>query len=443
MRTRPSVEPQVTPGDMGGRWRIWLMAVFMAVCTTAANAADNYDAVFADSTLRVDYILGGNPARPGISFYGMSKSAGWSGRQHDLSRLPLKGNGRLTITDAVNSDTVFVTSFSTLYNEWLTLGDTVPTAFEHTVLAPLPKKAANIELTINDGRGQPLACHRTIYDPAQKNVRRRKPSPYTYNVLHDGAYTGTRINVAILPEGFTAGEMERFDSLARVTVANILKHKPFAEYADRFTFRAVHVPSADSGVSVPRLADWRETAFGSHFSTFDSDRYLTSPKVFAIHDALSGIPAEHIIILANVDEYGGGGIYNSYTLTTTGHKDFGPVVVHEFGHSMGGLADEYFYDQDVMTDTYPQDIEPWEQNITTLVDFTGKWGDILPEGTPVPTPESEASKYPAGVYEGGGYSSRGIYRPAVDCRMRTNTAAGFCPGCVLALRRLIEFLTEE
>ena len=65
---------------------------------------------------------------------------------------------------------------------------------------------------------------------------------------------------------------------------------------------------------------------------------------------------------------------------------FRPVVVHEFGHSFGGLADEYFYDNDVMTDTYPLDVEPWEQNISTRIDFISKWEDMLAQGTPVPTP---------------------------------------------------------
>lgn len=112
----------------------------------------------------------------------------------------------------------------------------------------------------------------------------------------------------------------------------------------------------------------------------------------AIHNALAGIPYEHIIILANTDVYGGGGIYNSYTLTTAHHPMFKPVVVHEFGHSFAGLADEYFYEDDTMTDTYPLDIEPWEQNISTRVDFTSKWENILPSDTPIPTPIAEKEK---------------------------------------------------
>ena len=118
-------------------------------------------------------------------------------------------------------------------------------------------------------------------------------------------------------------------------------------------------------------------------------------------------------------------------------------MVHEFGHSFGGLADEYFYDNDVMTDTYPLSVEPWEQNITTQVDFSAKWQDMLAQGTPVPTPADKAKDYPVGVFEGGGYSAKGIFRPAYNCRMRTNEYPEFCPVCQRTLRRIIRFYTEE
>ena len=158
---------------------------------------------------------------------------------------------------------------------------------------------------------------------------------------------------------------------------------------------------------------------------------------------LAGIPYEHIIILANTDEYGGGGIYNAFTLTTAHHKDFKPVVVHEFGHSFGGLADEYFYVEDLFSDTYPADKEPWEQNITTLTHFGSKWKDMITAGTPIPTDPKQSKKFPVGVYEGAGYSAKGIYRPSVDCRMKSNPAGAFCPVCQRALERLINFYTEH
>lgn len=140
--------------------------------------------------------------------------------------------------------------------------------------------------------------------------------------------------------------------------------------------------------------------------------------------------------MANTDTYGGGGIYNAFTLTTAHHSMFEPVVVHEFGHSFGGLADEYAY-TDAPSPLYPYSIEPWEQNITTMVNFENKWKDMVSADTPVPTRDTETGK--VGAYEGAGYSNKGIYRPTYNCRMRTNEAQSFCPVCQRALQRLIDF----
>ena len=199
-------------------------------------------------------------------------------------------------------------------------------------------------------------------------------------------------------------------------------------------------PSLNSNVSVPQAGDWRDTAVSSNFMTFYMARYLTSGNVYDMYDLVTNIPCEHFIILANTGTYGGGGIYNSYTLTTAHHKDFRPVVVHEFGHSFAGLGDEYFYDNaDDNDNMHSLKHEPWEPNITTLVDFESKWADMMPEGIEVPTtvtPERTAN-YTVGLYEGGGYLSKGIYRPTDVCRMRNNTAERFCPVCERAIERVI------
>lgn len=114
----------------------------------------------------------------------------------------------------------------------------------------------------------------------------------------------------------------------------------------------------------------------SHFNTFYSDRYLTTLNLKDLHDWLAGTPYEHIIILVNTSTYGGGGILNSYNLAMAHHSAFKPVVVHEFGHSFAGLADEYAYEEEQIP-MYPHDVEPWEENITTKVYFHNKWENLI------------------------------------------------------------------
>ncbi len=408
--------------------------------------AVDFEHFFADSTLRVDYTFAGDAGHTGIFLDAMSLDpAGWAGRRHHLDVMPLEGNGSIVMRAASDSTVIYRTTFSTLFSEWLSTpeAETTPRSYENVYLLPFPRETVDIMVTLTDSRRDTLATYNHRVDPTDILISRPSAStavtPHRY--IHRGGDSHNVIDVAILAEGYTVEEMDSFYTHASQAVESMFNHEPFASMRDRFNFVAVASPSIDSGVSIPRLGEWRNTAVGSHFSTFYSDRYLTTPHVRAIHDHLRGIPYEHIIILANTDEYGGGGIYNSYTLTTARNARFAPVVVHEFGHSFGGLGDEYFYDNDVMTDTYPTDIEPWEPNVTTTPDHP-KWHSLLEEGTPIPTPAEEADRWPVGVYEGAAYSSRGVYRPADRCRMRDNDTPAFCPACRWTLRNLIEFYTN-
>lgn len=408
--------------------------------------AQNFADFFQDKTLRVDYIFTGDAKHQSIYLDELSRLPSWAGRRHHLSELPLEGNGQITMTDLETRKCIYKTSFSSLFQEWLSTDEAQETAkgFENSFLLPYPQRPAEVEITLLTPSKKAMASLKHTVRPDDILIHERGTShitPHKY-MLKNGKEADC-IDVAILAEGYTEAEMEQFYKDAEKACESLFFYEPFKSMKNKFNMVAVASPSEDSGISIPRKNDWKQTAFNSHFDTFYSDRYLTTSRVKSIHNALAGIPYEHIIILANTEEYGGGGIYNSYTLTAAHHSTFKPVVAHEFGHSFGGLGDEYFYDNDVMTDTYPLDVEPWEPNITTQVDFPSKWKDMLPTGTPIPTPSEMRDKYPVGVYEGGGYSAKGIYRPSFDCRMRTNEYPEFCPVCQRAIRRIIEFYTNK
>lgn len=416
---------------------------FLCVWMAFESHAQNFDNYFQDKTLRVDYLFTGEANRQAIYLDELSQLPVWAGRRHNLSELPLEGNGQIIVRDLSSKQCIYKTSFSSLYQEWLSTDEAKETArgFENTFLLPFPKEPVEIEVILYTPRKAVMAHLRHVVRPDDILIHERGIShnaPHRY-ILKNGSEKEC-IDIAILAEGYTNKEIETFYQDAERACESLFAHEPFRTLKSKFNVVAVASPSADSGVSVPREKRWKQTTVHSHFDTFYSERYLTTSRVKAIHNALAGVPYEHIIILANTEVYGGGGIYNSYTLTSAHHSMFKPVVVHEFGHSFGGLADEYFYENDVMTDTYPLDVEPWEQNITTRIDFASKWEDMLVTGTPIPTPSAQRNKlFPVGVYEGGGYSAKGIYRPAFNCRMKTNEYPAFCPVCQRAIRRMIEF----
>lgn len=415
--------------------------------TTICTYGQSFSDYFTDKTLRIDYLFTGNADKQSICLDELSELPGWAGRRQRLSELPLQGNGQIVVRDLATKKSIYQTSFSSLFQEWLETDEAkeVSKGFENTYLVPYPLKPVEVEIILRDAKHEVRTSMKHIIKPDDILIHKKgltHVNPHKY--LVKSGDEKNCIDVAILAEGYTPAEMETFYKDAAIACEALFSHEPFKSMKNRFNIVAVASPSPDSGVSAPKQGQWKHTAFGSHFDTFYSDRYLTTSRVKAINDALAGIPYEHIIILANTEQYGGGGIYNAFTLTTAHHAKFRPVVVHEFGHSFGGLGDEYFYDDDdVMTGLYPLNIEPWEQNITTRTDFTSKWEDMLKKGTPIPTPVADKVKYPVGAYEGGGYSSKGIYRPADDCRMRTNEYPSFCPVCQRAIQRIINFYTEE
>lgn len=423
------------------RWAALSLGILLAM----AGQATEFDRHFCDSTLRLDYIMAGDINSSHIFLDGMSVDNGWWGRRQNLDVMPLAGNGSLAVTDPGTGNVLYYTTFSTLYNEWLATDEalTTPRSFQNVFLVPFPRHTVDVRVTLTDARHDTLTSMVHRVDPSDIMIAGSGAKPLTqpHRYIHRGGDSHSTIDVAILSEGYTAEQTGQFYTDATNAVNAMFGHEPFGSLRDKFNFVAVAAPSANSGVSVPKNSDWKHTVLNSHYSTFYSDRYLTTPNLKLMHDALTGIPYEHIIVLVNSDEYGGGGIYNLYTLTTARHSLFDKVVVHEFGHSFGGLADEYFYDNDVMTDSYPVDIEPWEPNVTTSTS-NPKWKSMLRSDTPIPTPVEEAAKWQVGVYEGGAYSAHGVYRPADHCRMRDNETEGFCPVCCEAIRLLVQFYTE-
>lgn len=429
--------------------RKYIFLTLFCCLTCLISAAQTFDTYFYNATLRIDYIFAGNSSQQMVAIDEFAKFDGWAGRQVNLESVPVRGNGDVKLIDAKSNKVLYINSFSTLFQEWLTTDEAASTtkSFEFTQLVPFPKQEVIVETTLYNNEGKIQATSRQKIDPNDKlirNLNSRECAPHEY-ILKNGS-SQECIDIVIMAEGYTAAEMDIFMQDARTACDEIMSYQPFAKHKKLFNVIAVKCPSKQSDVSVPQEGVWKESALNSNFMTFYSPRYLTTNSVHLIHDNLIGIPYEHIIILANTDTYGGGGIYNSYTLTTAHNPYFKPVVVHEFGHSFGALADEYFYDEPDHTENfYSLGYEPWEQNITSLVDFDSKWKDMLGKNEQIPTEPTDKrkKKYTIGVYEGGGYMTKGMYRPAVICRMRDNVATQFCPVCQRAIERIILYNTTQ
>ena len=429
--------------------RLFLI-VALALTTLAAGAQD-FNKFFADSTLRIDYIFSGNSAEQHIAVDELSRIPRWYGKRQRLGEVPVEGNGQITVRDHHSHEVIYRNSFSTLFQEWLTYPEakTQTKSFENVFLVPFPKDTVDITIDLRNNRRQVTTSLTHTVVPGDILIRRIGEKGVTpYITLQQARDTTHCIHIAYIAEGYTEQEMPQFIADCDTAMNALFAHEPFKSLRDRFNIIAVEAPSHDSGTSIPSQGIWKNTALHSNFDTFYSERYLTTLHLKDLHNWLAGTPYEHIIVLVNTDQYGGGGIYNSYNLSMTHHRAFKPVVVHEFGHSFAGLGDEYAYDVEQIP-MYPHDVEPWEPNLTTLVDFHNKWENLIEKGTKLPTPEpkdldtpkANMKKWKVGAYEPAGYSMHGVYRGFPDCRMRTNQNPVFCPVCRQTITRMIDFYT--
>ncbi len=408
------------------------------------NAQNEFDTFFVKKSLRIDFALTGNATTQQAAIQQLREEPVWGGPVKNLEDPFNYGGYYVNVYDAESGRKIYSRGFNTLFEEWRTTDQakSETQAWNNSVSVPFPKKPVQIEICARDKADMnfhPLL--KQLVDPKSIFIDR---SPLKKNkvveILSNGD-SSNKADLVFLAEGYTEDEMDKFEADAKRFTKTLFDTPPFGKYKADFNVWAVCVPSQESGMDVSGDGVWKNTALNSGYYTFGIDRYLTSQDLKPIRDAVWDVPCDAIFILVNSDTYGGGGMYNFYAMSTANNELTSVVFVHEFGHSFAGLADEYFNSEVAYNDFYNLKYEPWEPNITTLVDFDKKWKDLLPKNTPVPTPLDDKFKDKTGVFEGGGYLSKGIYRPMDNCMMRNYHP--FCPACQRGITQMINFLTDR
>ncbi len=402
------------------------------------------DSLFTGETLRIDYIHSGTANDETFALEALIREAVWAGPQHNLTDAMHYGNHRVMMHDADNGSLLFSRGYSSLFAEWQTTAEAgqLVKAFEETVVVPFPVKPVLVSLWSRMRETTFSLKLRFRVDPDSYFIRPAVSNPWEVYEVQVSRPADQAVDIVIIPDGFTAGEMELFKKAADRFADNLFGFEPFGRHRERFNIRAVLAPSAESGVAIPADGIWPNTVVSSSFYTFDSERYCMTHDHHRLRDLASAVPYDQIYILTNTKKYGGGGIYNFYCLSSALNESSPEIIVHEFGHGFAGLGDEYYDSSTSYESFYRLDIEPWEPNITTLVNFDAKWKPLIDLTTPVPTPDEAAWDGITGVYEGGGYVPKGIYRPSRDCLMHTFKNDLFCQACSEAIEKMIFFFTD-
>lgn len=404
----------------------------------------NFQKYFLEKSMRFDFLLGGNAKEEKVYFQQIKKEPFWGGSKTNTIDPFYYGNFRFRVFDSGTGELIFSKGFSTLFDEWQTTAEakTIDRTFYQSAVFPFPKNKIRLEIDARQWDGTFSNIFKTEIDPKSYFILDELPvARKTFEVINNGK-PENKVDIVILAEGYTENEFEKFKADAQRVSDFLFSEEPFLSEKGKFNIRGVFTPSAESGTDIPGENIYKNTVFSSTFYTFDVSRYLTTSDMRPILDAAALVPYDHIYVLVNTERYGGGGFYNFVSVCTADNSLTKEVFVHEFGHGFAGLGDEYYNSEVAYEDFYNLKAEPWEPNITTLIDFDRKWKTLVDKNTPVPTPRKTGNENTVGVFEGGGYMSKGIYSPAMDCRMKSNQAKGFCPVCRESIKKVIRFYCE-
>lgn len=471
--------------------RIVTLVCLIAITAAVARAQTaDFSRMFVDKTLRVDYYHTGTKGSETISLDKVYEEGAWAGSTRNLIDTLNLGEYQVRLTDGPTASVVYSRGYSSMFQEWQTTDEAlagVYRTFHETVLLPMPKRRAQVSIFRRDKNMDFHEVFSTVIDPASSTDinRERKPARFRSGTLASGGGGAhDKVDLLILGDGYRSEDMEKFRRDAKHFNDVMFSTEPFKSRRGDFNVRWIEVVSQDSGIDKPDKNVWKSTALGTTYNTFGSARYVLTEENRALRDIAGQVPYDFLLILVNDNRYGGGGIYNLYTtcFASTDAKgmewQMDYVYVHEFGHSFGGLGDEYYTSQISYNDFYKKGVEPWEPNLTALTDKRHvKWQSFMESGTPLPTPwekarydslgrerskldrlapdyyEKRKPLYDAeqailkttayagkvGVFEGGGYVSEGIYRPSADCRMFSLSLVDFDPVCTASINRVIDF----
>ncbi len=421
-----------------------LLSLSLTLLSLSMTGQNTFDKYFTDKVLRFDFMLAGNFQKTIVYPVGMKQEIYWAGSFNNLTDPFDYGNFKYEVFDDADNTLIYSRGFCTLFQEWQTTAEakSIERSFYEVATMPCPKNKIRFVLSLRERNGSFSKLYETAIDPADYFIRNEKPVEAKSTKIYDAGDPHQCVDLAFIAEGYTADEMGKFRDDVKKMADLLFAEPPFSDYKNKINIWAVEAVSEDSGTDIPGERIYQNTALNSSFYTFDLDRYLTTQDIKAVNDYAAVVPHDNIIVLINSTKYGGGGVYNYYSGTTAGNALSGKVFIHEFGHGFAGLADEYYSSTVAYDEFYPLNVEPWEPNITTMVNFDSKWKKLISKDTPVPTPPEEKYKNVLGLFEGGGYSAKGIYRPEFDCRMKSNSTKGYCTVCREAVKKMIEFYTK-
>jgi len=402
---------------------------------------------FNSFRLRVDCIHYGNAKTEGYALDRVIAEPGWGGNPDNLIDPLNYGTYKMEIYDRKSGKLIYSRGLATLFGEYKTTRQArseVVRAFSESFLSPMPLHPADLVVSIRTRRGRFRRLWKLTIDPADYKIVRSAPNPRVrvFKPWHTGP-PAHRVDIMVVGDGYCQAQTAKFQADLRHFKQVFLHTSPFSKRKKMINIYGVLALSQDCGISEPRKGRYLRTAIGASFDTFGSARYLTTRSNKALRDAGASVPYDIIYIMANTSRYGGGGIYNLYSVFAADNEWDSYLMTHEFGHAFAGLADEYYSSKVAYEDFYPSGTEPWEPNISRKHSRKRlKWKKLATPGIPIPTPDISRFDNVVGAFEGAGYVAKGLYRPSRTCKMKDKGFLPFCIVCKSAIEKMIDYYTK-
>jgi hypothetical protein len=471
----------------GGRGPPATVTLLLIACFASSAAAA------PPPTLRVDYYHTGNASEERFSLDRVVvEPLPWPGNPARPIDETNRGKYFFEVVDAASGRTIFSRGFASIFGEWETTAEakSMNRTFSESLRFPLVDRPARIVLKKRDARNSFRDIWTFTVDPARTFIERGVPRAAAGPLiaLHERGDPALKLDLLILGDGYTAAERAKFERDARRLVDTLFATSPFKERQGDINVWGLCPAAAQSGISRPSQQIYRRSPVGATYDAFDSERYILTFENRAFRDIAANAPYDAVEILVNSATYGGGGIFGLYS-TVAADSAWAPYIfVHEFGHHLAGLADEY-YTSEVAYLPAADRAEPWEPNATALLDPAAlKWKDLVAPGTPLPTPwpkeeferftkeiqarrrQIRAANRPeadmdalfreeqardtallaagpfagkVGAFEGANYEAHGYFRPQTDCIMFTRDNVPFCAVCRRAIETILDLYSRR
>jgi len=478
--------------------QILITGLLLIITSCHQTNHTTFDQYFTNGSMRIDYLHTGDAKTESIEIDQIYSYNVWAGSLTNLIDELNFGTYYYKIYDQTSGKLIYSKGFDNYFKEYQLSNPAIEgqvKQFHESAIIPFPRTPIIFALEKRSRSGSMEEIFRTEINPEAAQEKPIDPDVRIYTSLNNGN-PNTKIDIAIIGEGYKVDEDQKFqDDLKRFTEV-FFNAEPCKSNKNKFNIRGILKPSIDSGIDEPRAGIDKNTAVNASFNAMGSERYVLTEDNKSLRDIAGHVPYDALYIMVNHSRYGGGGLYNFYCIYTSDNIDSEYLMVHEFGHSFFGLADEYYTSSTSSNDFYTIDYEPNEPNITAMKDPNNiKWKHLLSDNITIPTPwlkkqydsidiqwqklrtemndsiatlqkngadeieiteakanydlksaqrDKEAQKYleeskfvgKVGAFEGAGYVSKGMYRPSINCIMFTKTDY-FCPVCQEAMLKVI------